>query len=87
MSRAWANGSTAAWRKLRARVLHRDQYQCQLKLPGICTTTATHVHHLKGKAYGDDPKWLASACAPCNLAVGDPTRRQHDPAPTPRSNW
>lgn len=86
MSRAWARGSTTAWRKLRARVLARDQHLCQIGLEN-CTVTATHVHHTKGKAYGDDPDHLVSACASCNLAIGDPMRRDHDPAPRPRSNW
>lgn len=88
MSRNWAQGSTGAWRKLRAQVLARDGHTCQLKLPEVCTTTATCVHHTRGRSVtGDDPKHLVAACAPCNLSVGDPTRRAHDPEPTPRSSW
>ncbi|RKF24131.1 HNH endonuclease [Micromonospora globbae] len=84
MSRSWEGGSTRAWRKLRAWVLNRDSHRCQLRLPG-CTTIATHVHHLRGKQHGDDPTYLAAACAHCNLATGDVSG--HDPAPQPRTRW
>jgi len=88
MSRSWQNGSTAGWRKLRARILQRDAYLCQLKLPDVCTTVARCVHHTKGRSItGDDPRHLVAACIACNLAVGDPTRRQHDPDPRPISKW
>lgn len=88
MSRSWAKGSTRAWRRTRALVLQRDGYQCQLQIPGVCTTRATHVHHTKGRAItGDDPAHLVAACAPCNLQVGDPTTRRHDPPPRPTSKW
>ncbi|MEH1013058.1 HNH endonuclease signature motif containing protein [Micromonospora sp. CPCC 206060] len=83
MSRSWQGGSTRAWRKLRARVLHRDGYRCRIELPG-CTTVATHVHHTLGKAAGDDPAHLLAACAHCNLKTGQPTA---DPAPQPRTRW
>lgn len=81
---AWGNGSTTAWRKLRAAVLARDGYRCQLNLPG-CTTKATHVHHTLGRKYGDDPVHLVSSCAWCNLSTGEPG--SHDPAPRPRTAW
>lgn len=96
MSRSWAKGSTTAWRRTRRIVLQRDEYQCQLQLDG-CTGRAkwsltgkhqAHVHHIKGRAItGDDPRWLVTSCAPCNLAVGSPTAQRHDPAPRPVSNW
>lgn len=85
MSGAWGKGSTRAWRKLRAQILARDGYRCQLKIPGTCKTLATCVHHLDGKAMGDDPARLVASCTPCNLAVGDPTA--HDPSPQPRTAW
>lgn len=87
MSRTWVGGSTRAWRVLRARVLARDGYLCRLKLAGVCTTAATHVHHTLGKAItGDDPDYLVAACAPCNLKTGDP-RKQPDPPCRPRTRW
>ena len=85
MSNAWSGGSTAAWRRVRAFVLARDQWRCQLKLDG-CTTLATCVHHTVGKAVsGDDPAFLVASCKACNLHVGDPTR--YDPPAVPRTRW
>lgn len=84
MSKNWQGGSTRRWRRIRAAVLLRDGNLCQLKLEG-CTTVAEHVHHVIGKAAGDDPAHLTSACAHCNLKLGSPTR--HDPPPQPRTRW
>lgn len=84
MSRSWQKGSTTAWRRIRAVVLLRDGYRCQLQIPGICTTTATQVHHLLGRDIsGDDPRYLAASCAPCNQKAG------HPPTSKPKrvSNW
>ncbi len=86
MSKRWAKGSTTAWRKVRAQVLHRDAYRCRLKLPGVCKGHADQVHHARARElHGDDPTHLISSCGPCNRRVGDPTR--HDPPPTPRAWW
>ena len=79
MSTTWAKGSTRSWRRIRALVLTRDQGQCRLRLEG-CTGQATHVHHTHGrKRTGDDMRYLVSACAACNLKVGEP-----DPDPEPK---
>jgi 5-methylcytosine-specific restriction endonuclease McrA len=87
MSRNWSAGSTRAWRRTRARVLDRDGHQCQLRIEGICTGRATHVHHTHGRAItGDDPAHLVAACPDCNLHLGDPTT-QPDPQPRPRTPW
>lgn len=92
MSKSWAKGSTTAWRKIRAYVLQRDGYRCQLRLPG-CTIRAElsgahrgHAHHTVGREItGDDPAHIVAACESCNLAVGDP--RRFNPRPTPRTRW
>lgn len=85
MSRDWSGGSTRRWRKVRLAVLLRDAGTCRLKLDG-CTGRATHVHHVHGKRYGDDPDGLVSACRACNLKVGDPSKGP-DPSPRPRTRW
>ncbi len=53
-------------------MLERDGHECQLRIEGVCTVRATCVHHLQGKAYGDDPALLVAACDPCNARVSDP---------------
>lgn len=86
MSRSWKGGSTRAWRRIRARVLARDGWQCQLQLDG-CEQTATHVHHTLGRSVtGDDPAHLVAACRNCNLKIGDPTRHP-DPPHRPMTRW
>jgi ribosomal protein S9 len=63
----------------------RDGHRCQMKLGG-CTTTATHVHHtLAREIVGDDPKYLKSSCASCNLKIGDP--RNANPKAQPKTKW
>lgn len=86
MSRAWASGSTRAWRRTRANVLARDGHRCRLKVYGVCTTVATHVHHtIAREIAGDDPRHLIAACRACNLHVGDP--RSTDPDPAVNAWW
>jgi 5-methylcytosine-specific restriction endonuclease McrA len=84
MSKAWAKGSTRAWRKTRLRILARDGWLCQIKGP-TCTTRATQVHHVLGKGVSERDEHLLSACQPCNNAIGSPVGR--DPEPTPRTRW
>lgn len=77
MSKAWAKGSTAAWRRLRAAILLanevENQGRCQVALPEVCTGLADTVHHTLGRAItGDDPRYLVACCRACNLAIGEP---------------
>lgn len=82
MSKGWSRGSTRAWREVRARVLARDGYLCQLRIEGVCTVSAPlaggHAHHVHGKTSGcagcaaDLPSHIVAACGPCNLRVGEP---------------
>jgi len=84
-SKAWQNGSTRQWRRIRGEVLVRDGWRCQLRLEG-CTTRATQVHHTVGKGVtGDSPEHLVAACEACNQAVGDPTKQ--DPPPKQATRW
>lgn len=99
MSRSWAGGSTTRWRITRAAILRANQHEhagaCQLDVgtrcprhdrpcPGVCTRTADQVHHARGKAYGDDPRYLVPACAACNGHVGNPLTISPDPRPVSR---
>ena len=86
MSKAWGNGSTRAWRQLRAWVLARDNHQCQIRLPG-CTGHANHADNIVPKSKGgtDHPGNLRASCAACNIARGatyDP-----DPPCRPITRW
>jgi hypothetical protein len=100
MSNGWTGGSTRRWRKVRAAVLLANAQQhrgrCRLQVgtmcqrhgrpcPGVCTGLADSVHHARGKAAGDDPRYLVACCAACNLHIGQPGAAS--PEPTPRSNW
>jgi 5-methylcytosine-specific restriction endonuclease McrA len=95
-SQRWTNGSTAAWRAVRALVLERDEYRCQIKLPGEwvtrdghkrrCLGRATQAHHTRAReVVGDDPRYLVAACAPCNRKTGDPTAG--DPQHRSMTQW
>lgn len=68
MSKAWANGSTGKWRKLRQRILDRDGC-CQL-----CGTTegSMHVDHIVPKRLSgsDNESNLRQLCQLCNLSKG-----------------
>ena len=89
MSSNWRGGSTASWKKVRAAVLLRDGYRCQLQLPGTCVGTATHVHHTQDRSVvGDDPMYLIAACARCNTSYGSPLQAKYgDPPARPRTRW
>lgn len=95
MSNAWRSGSTAAWRRVRAAVLERDGWTCQLcgeriphGLPRLDPLSA-QVHHTRSRALvGDDPRWLQAAHRLCNARAGEPGYvQQGDPAPTPGTWW
>lgn len=78
-------GTSGAWRRLRREILERDGYRCRVRLHGVCTTVATHVHHTHGLAVtGDDPRYLVASCAACNLKIGKP---KGDPPPRGRTAW
>jgi 5-methylcytosine-specific restriction endonuclease McrA len=68
MSKAWKNGSTSRWRKIRERIIARDQC-CQK-----CGQTEgrMHVDHIIPKRLnGSDDEWnLRLLCEFCNLQKG-----------------
>ena len=57
------------WRKVRQKVLQRDDYRCQIRAHG-CTQIAQEVDHILPVALGGD--WydetnLRASCRACNL--------------------
>jgi len=82
MSALTARGSTRAWRKIRAWVLRRDGYRCQVERhDGRCGKIATDVDHIVRREHGgtDAPGNLRAACAACNR--GDQRGPGAGPAP------
>ena len=69
MSRAWQNGSTKGWRRIRERILIRDGYCCQR-----CGETEgkLHIDHIVPKRLGgsDLEENLQVLCQNCNLQKG-----------------
>ncbi len=61
------NGSTRAWRNLRAAVLLRDKATC-----AYCDQPGTHIDHVVPVSQGGPthPDNLVAACARCNLEKG-----------------
>lgn len=59
---------THRWRTLKAKVLRRDHYRCQLRLD-CCQGVATTADHIRPVSKGGDP-WdpanLQAACTDCN---------------------
>jgi 5-methylcytosine-specific restriction endonuclease McrA len=57
------NGATRAWRKVRAQVLDRDGWTCQL-----CGAPATDADHFQtvSDGGGNEPSNLRALCAGCN---------------------
>lgn len=90
MSKAWAKGSTTAWRKLRTQVLQanllENQGRCTVRIEGVCTGQANTVHHTMGRAVtGDDPRYLVATCRECNASIGEP--KNNSPQHKRVSEW
>jgi 5-methylcytosine-specific restriction endonuclease McrA len=97
MSEGWEGVSARQWQRVRLTVLDRDGWKCQIKTPGVwrtmkgeerrCMINADCVHHTLGiQKTGMDTRYLVAACTPCNLKVGDPTKRP-DPPLEKRTKW
>ncbi len=61
------NGSTSRWRKIRQRILERDQYTCQ-----ACGADGNTVDHIVPRSMNgtDDDYNLQCLCSRCNSAKG-----------------
>ena len=73
-ARGWRNGSTSAWRKIRARQLEAHP------VCAFCDSPATEVDHITRLADGGafaDPANLRSLCEWCH-------DQRHRPSPKPR---
>lgn len=77
-------GGSRRWRRLRARILERDNHHCQLRYTDRCLGTATTVHHTQpwdGDPADAPPDTLIAACFPCNHHAGQPTNPDPEPKP------
>jgi hypothetical protein len=88
--RSWEGGSTRAWRKLREVVVQLYGWTCHLCHQPIDRTLkhpdprSLHVHHLDGKASGDDPRTAAGQRTPsATYALAIRTNTTHNPNPEP----
>ena len=82
MSALTARGGSRAWSKIRAWVLRRDVYRCQMIRDGArCNARATTVQHVVRREHGGTDALinLVAACAPCNYGERPP--RGRGPAP------
>lgn len=62
--------NSMAWRRLRALVLERDGYACQVRLDG-CRGAATQVDHIVAMSDGGPPLSplnARAACSHCNAS-------------------
>lgn len=87
MSKAWASGSTAAWRRLRLAIADRDGWTCQLcgePIPrGLRRDhpRSLQIHHTRDRRLvGDNPEFLQASHRLCNQQAGQPGRDEasHD---------
>ena len=68
-----------AWRRRKATVLARCDWQCEARLEG-CTGTATQVHHTSYEHYGNEPLWdLRGVCDACHAVLSAPPARRPVP--------
>jgi hypothetical protein len=51
--------------QLRTHIMERDDYKCQIQIPGVCTVQATQVDHINGPTM--EPSNLQASCRPCNM--------------------
>lgn len=85
----------ARYRRNREKAMRRDNWRCQIRIPGICITAASECDHIvsRNDGGGNDLANLRAACGPCHAnrtahqgnAVKSGARP--DPQPSPRTSW
>jgi 5-methylcytosine-specific restriction protein A len=72
LSQSTVDTNRWTWSKTRRLVLARDSHRCQLGIPGVCTTIATEVDHIRPRAIGGDDALdnLRSVCRKCHISRG-----------------
>ena len=80
MSSLKKGGSTTRWRKIRERILRRDDYTCQ-----HCGQYGNTVDHIVPRSMGGDDHWenLQTLCAKCNYSKGGRFFERTPTPPTP----
>lgn len=74
-------------------VLTRDAWVCAACGKMIDSTLrpphplSASVHHMYGKARGDDPTYLRAMHRQCNNKLGDPNATTNEVKPTPLTKW
>jgi len=103
VSRAWAGGSTRAWRRLRLAIIARDGYRCRAHADGWCERSGARAHtcrmrvQLHGPNAGEPHHTLGKAVTgddPAHIVTAcRPCNqaigepRQPDARPAPRTVW
>lgn len=69
-----ARGTTTQQAIFSRYILSRDNYECQIRIPGVCVGVARSVDHIVPVSQAPwlalDPDNGRAACRPCNRAKG-----------------
>ena len=82
----------AAWKRARDAHLKKVNWQCEIRLEGVCIGGATEVDHIHGAENDPNHRFLRAGCKPCHAKVtagqgGGYRRGPSDPQPRPGTAW
>ena len=82
----------AAWRRARDAHMKKVNWQCEIRLPGVCIGAATEVDHVHGAENDPNHRHLRAACGPCHKVItarqgGGFRRGPRDPQPRQGTKW